>query len=221
MFQAKQKNFATAIGKEIESMMAWIERFSLPEGQTAFRLAGSRQGQPGRLAAGRGGSFPAFLFGANLLRLRQRHRVYPGTYTTTDGSGIGRNLCAAGSRDAGLRLRRRPTTRVPHQDRCGDMSGRTRISLRTPRSGILTAVQVAQGKVAPQLVPMPLEAMRARWVGVGGPGRGWLFCPLSPSHSPTPSRSKWTTHQDQIEGAQARTRAGQAVARQGDCQTLG
>ena len=164
-FQTKQKEFRSAIGKEIETMMAWMDKdfpyqkdkrlsdwqdlakanqeATLPVEETLIRLFSLVQAS---------------------LDFAQNTEVYPGTYKTTDGGEVegtyvrlGAVMLAFASAE-GQRLAYLVNTDRKYEWKDKDLSS-------DAKSGILTAVQVAQGKVAPQLVSMPLEAPKVKAVG--------------------------------------------------------
>ena len=91
------------------------------------------------------------------LDFAQDTEVYPGTYTANDGSQqegtyvrIGAVMLAFASADS-QKLAYLTKTDSGYSWKDKDLTSEA-------REGILTAVQVAQGKIAPQLVSMPLEA---------------------------------------------------------------
>jgi hypothetical protein len=98
------------------------------------------------------------------LDFAQDTEVYPGAYTATNGGQwegiyvrLGAVLLAFASSDG------REMAYLAHAD--SGYAWRDRDLSATARSGIQTAVQVAQGKTAPQLVSLPLEAPKAKEVG--------------------------------------------------------
>jgi hypothetical protein len=157
-FQAKQKEFRSAIGKEIETMMAWIQK-DFPY-QKERRLSDWED----LAKANQEGSIPVedalgrlFSLIQASLDFAQDTEVYPGTYTTTDGSQIegtyvrlGAVMLAFASAD-GQRMAYLTKTDNGYVWKDKNLTS-------DARNGILTAVQVAEGKVAPQLVPLPLDA---------------------------------------------------------------
>ncbi len=163
-FQAKQKEFRAAIGKEIATMMAWTQK-DFPY-QKEKRLSDWED----LAKANQEASIPveealARLFSLiqSSLDFAQDTEVYPGTYTTTDGSQIegtyvrlGAVMLAFASAD-GQRMAYLTQTDKGYAWKDKDLSS-------DARNGVLTAVQVAEGKVAPQLVPMPLEAPKMQAV---------------------------------------------------------
>ncbi len=156
-YQARQKEFRGVIAKEIETMMAWIKK-DFPY-QKDKRLSDWED----LAKVNQEATLPVEEILTRLFSLLQTSfdfaqdsEVYPGTYTTTDGSDmegvyvrLGAVMLAFASND-GQRLAYLTKTDMGYQWRDKDLSS-------DARNGILTAVQVAQGKVAPQLVPMPLE----------------------------------------------------------------
>jgi hypothetical protein len=165
LFQDKQKEFRAAIGGEIETMLAWVQK-DFPY-QKDKRLADWQD----LAKANQEASLPVEEILARLFSLVQTSldfakdtEVYPGTYTATDGGQLegtyvrlGAVMLAFVSTDG---QRSAYLTRVN-----GSYVWKDKDLTSEARNGILTAVQVAQGKVAPQLVAMPLEAPAAKAVG--------------------------------------------------------
>ena len=162
MFQNKQKEFRTAIGRQIETMIAWVEK-DFPY-QKDKRLTDWRD----LAKANQEATLPVeetltrlFSLVQSSLDFAQDTEVYPGTYTATDGSQqegtyvrIGAVMLAFASAD-GQKLAYLVKTEDGYAWKDKDLTSEA-------REGILTAVQVAQGKVAPQLVSMPLEAPKMK-----------------------------------------------------------
>ncbi len=158
LFQNKQKEFRSAIGKEIESMMAWVQK-DFPY-QKDKRLSDWED----LSKANKDATLPVeetltrlFSLVQSSLDFAQDTEVYPGTYTAGDGSQqegtyvrIGAVMLAFASAD-GQKLAYLTKTDSGYSWKDKDLTSEA-------REGILTAVQVAQGKIAPQLVSMPLEA---------------------------------------------------------------
>ena len=159
VFQNKQKEFRAAIGKQIETMMAWIKK-DFPY-QKDKRLSDWQD----LAKANQEATLPIDEILTRLFSLVQSSQdfaqdteVYPGTYTTSTGGDVegtyvrlGAVMMAFASAD-GQHLAYLTKTDGGYVWKDKDLSTDT-------RNGILTAVQVAQGKVAPQLVPMPLDAI--------------------------------------------------------------
>jgi len=157
-FQAKQKEFQTAIGKQIQIMMAWTQK-DFPY-QKEKRLSDWED----LAKANEEGSVPVEEALARLFSLTQASldfaedtEVFPGTYTTTDGTQLegtyvrlGAVMLAFASAD-GQRMAYLVKTDNGYAWKDKDLTS-------DARNGILTAMQVGEAKIAPQLVPMPLEA---------------------------------------------------------------
>ncbi len=90
--------------------------------------------------------------------------MYPGTYTTTDGSQIEGTYVRLGAVMLGFRLGGRLQRMAYLTQTDKGYAWKDKDLSSDARNGVLTAVQVAEGKVAPQLMPMPLEAPKIRAV---------------------------------------------------------
>ncbi|HAO99317.1 MAG TPA: hypothetical protein DCQ83_04670 [Fibrobacteres bacterium] len=164
-FQARQKEFRDAIGREIETMKAWLEK-DFPY-QKEKRLSDWDD----LAKANQEASLPVEETLARLFSLVQTSmdfaqdtEVYPGTYTATDGDQsegtyvrLGAVMLAFASSD-GQRVAYLSKSDKGYEWKDKDLSS-------DARNGVLTAVQVAQGKVAPQLVALPLAAPKVKAVG--------------------------------------------------------
>ncbi len=164
MFQSKQKEFRALLTKEIGILLAWTEK-DFPY-QKEKRVSEWRElekvSQEGSLSIE---ETLARLFALiqSSMDLSQDTEIYPGTYTAVDGSQnegtyvrLGTVMLAFSSLD---------TKRLAYLVK-KDMDYAwvdTNIP-PTIREGILSAIQVAKGKVPPQLVPLPLMAPMAKEV---------------------------------------------------------
>jgi len=162
MFLGKQKEFRISVGKEIDAMAAWMER------DFPFQKE-KRISDWGDLAkANQEAALPVEEILARLFSLTQAStdfaqntEAYPGTYTATDGGQFEGNYVRLGaialvftSAD-GSCIAYLAKTDSAYVWRDKDLAMGT-------RNGILTALQVAQGKIAPQLVSLPIEPPRLK-----------------------------------------------------------
>ncbi len=156
-FQAKQKQFRAAIGQEIDTMMVWLNR-DFPY-QKEKRLSDWQE----LAKANQEESLPVDETLARLFSLVQASldfgqdtEVYPGVYTATDGGHwegtyvrLGAVLLAFASSD-GKELAYLAKSDSGYVWRDHSLN-------EDDKTGIQTAIQVAENKVSPQLVPMPVE----------------------------------------------------------------
>lgn len=156
-YQARQKEFRGTVAKQIDGLIGWVKK-DFPY-QKEKRIADledlARVNQQAVL--------PVEEILTRLFSLLQTSfdfandsEVYPGTYSPTDGGDLegiyvrlGAVMLAFASTD-GQRQAYLAKTGDGYEWRDKNLSSEV-------RNGILTAVQVAQGKIAPQLVPMPVE----------------------------------------------------------------
>ena len=165
LFQSKQKEFRAAVGREISALTAWTER------DFPFQKEKRVSDWHDLAKANEEAALPVEEILARFFSLTQASgdfaqntEAYPGTYVANDGGQyegyyvrLGAVALMFGSSD-GERMAYLAKTDSGYAWRDKDLTPGT-------RNGIMTALQVAQGKVAPQLVALPVEPPRVKESG--------------------------------------------------------